>query len=115
MDLEDAREVTTKEGQALASRLGVAFIECSAKTRKNVVQLFTLLVQEMNRFTNSRDEAPKIEKVKISEKSNSGAQSTTSSPKIAKKKSSSGFSCFGRKRSKSEPASELKDIVVKHM
>jgi len=44
-DLEDDREVTTEEGQQLADRLGVKFIETSAKTRHNVVEAFEMLVR----------------------------------------------------------------------
>jgi Ras family protein len=48
-DLEDYREVLGKEGQALASRWGYPFIECSAKTNWNVDQVFKLLLTTIER------------------------------------------------------------------
>jgi GTPase SAR1 family protein len=114
IDLEASREVSIKEGQSLAAKLGVAFVECSAKTRQNVVQLFTTLVQEMDRVSVTREVPQKPTKEKVAPTSTAHSTSPTT-PKISKKKSSSGFGCFGRKRSKSEPASEMKDIIVKHL
>mmetsp|Transcript_6815 Transcript_6815/g.7462 ORF Transcript_6815/g.7462 Transcript_6815/m.7462 type:complete len:195 (+) Transcript_6815:39-623(+) len=46
-DLEGEREVTTKEGQELADKLSVKFIETSAKTRHNVKEAFFMLVREI--------------------------------------------------------------------
>ena len=40
IDLEEQREVTTEEGQELADKLGIPFFESSAKTGKNVYEIF---------------------------------------------------------------------------
>jgi GTPase SAR1 family protein len=41
VDLEEMRKVSTEEGMALAKEIGaVAFIETSAKTGKNVEEMF---------------------------------------------------------------------------
>ncbi|KAL7718831.1 Ras small monomeric GTPase [Entamoeba marina] len=40
LDLEEDREVTTKEGQELADSWGVDFYECSAKEDINITELF---------------------------------------------------------------------------
>jgi GTPase KRas protein len=48
-DLTDQeREVSYKEGSALAASLGVTFVETSAKTRYNVHEVFCDLAREMN-------------------------------------------------------------------
>ena len=46
-DLEDKREVSIEDGEKLAERLGVKFIETSAKSGQNVEQSFALMAQEM--------------------------------------------------------------------
>ncbi|GFQ00892.1 RAS-related protein rabc2a [Phtheirospermum japonicum] len=40
VDRESERVVSREEGKALAEELGCLFLECSAKTRENVVQCF---------------------------------------------------------------------------
>ncbi len=47
IDLEDQREVTTKEGEGLAKKLGIPFFETSAKTGELVTKCFTMLAKEM--------------------------------------------------------------------
>jgi len=44
------REVSTEEGGRLAAELGVKYIETSAKTRKNVEELFETIVLDIKRF-----------------------------------------------------------------
>lgn len=46
-DLEKDREVSTEEGITLAKKLRCPFFECSAKTRLNIEQAFTVLVRQM--------------------------------------------------------------------
>ena len=43
--MEDAREVTTEEGTAVASQIGCAFFETSAKTAQNVHESIHQLVR----------------------------------------------------------------------
>ncbi|KAH3859158.1 circularly permutated Ras protein 1-like [Dreissena polymorpha] len=45
IDLDTERQVTTQEGQDLAARLGVAFIETSAKTGQNITSAFETLIR----------------------------------------------------------------------
>ena len=45
-DLEEYRQVPTEQGKELAQRLGIPFIETSAKTNTNVSACFELLVEE---------------------------------------------------------------------
>lgn len=44
IDLTENRQVTTKEGNDLAAKLGIPFIETSAKTGENVTKLFEMLI-----------------------------------------------------------------------
>eukprot|EP01117_Protostelium_nocturnum_P016294 TRINITY_DN6416_c0_g1_i2.p1 TRINITY_DN6416_c0_g1~~TRINITY_DN6416_c0_g1_i2.p1 ORF type:complete len:177 (-),score=52.17 TRINITY_DN6416_c0_g1_i2:114-644(-) len=46
-DLEDEREVTQIEAEALANRLGVGFMEASSKTRENVEEAFNFLIERI--------------------------------------------------------------------
>jgi len=43
----DARKVTTREGQELADKWGVPFIETSAKTRVNIEECITEVVRRV--------------------------------------------------------------------
>jgi Ras-related protein Rab-18 len=47
VDQENARVVSREEGQALADQLGTMFVECSAKTRKNVHRAIGDLIQRI--------------------------------------------------------------------
>jgi Ras-related protein Rab-6A len=46
-DLNDMREVTTEEGQALADKMPMTFCELSAKTGSGVSELFQSIAQKM--------------------------------------------------------------------
>lgn len=46
-DREEKREVTTREGQELASSLGLQFIETSAKLGTNVDEAFQVLLRSI--------------------------------------------------------------------
>mmetsp|Transcript_19911 Transcript_19911/g.39877 ORF Transcript_19911/g.39877 Transcript_19911/m.39877 type:complete len:187 (+) Transcript_19911:69-629(+) len=48
-DLNSTREVSQAEGQALAEEWGVPFIECSAKTNTRVVDVFSVLLEEVEK------------------------------------------------------------------
>lgn len=45
-DIENERQVFEREGKALATSLGCAFIETSAKSRQNIDEAFRLFAQE---------------------------------------------------------------------
>ncbi|KAL6056838.1 Ras-related protein R-Ras2 [Balamuthia mandrillaris] len=51
-DLDDKREVSTEEGEALAERFKVDFFEASAKTRLNVQESFFTLVRRIRERQN---------------------------------------------------------------
>jgi len=61
-DMEGRRQVSKEEGEALAKKLRCRFIEASAKSRKNVDELFAELVKEImkhkNKGTPDRDDIP---------------------------------------------------------
>ena len=44
-DLEDDREIPTEEGEAIARRLGIKYIEVSAKTNLNIDSVFDEMIQ----------------------------------------------------------------------
>ena len=46
-DLEDERQVSTEEGEDLADKYGIPFLETSAKTNHNVDKMFETLVCEV--------------------------------------------------------------------
>jgi len=48
VDLESEREVRTAEGATLASEWGCPFLETSAKSKRNVDELFAEIVRETN-------------------------------------------------------------------
>lgn len=60
VDRVHEREVSTEAGEALAKRLGCAFIETSAKTRQNLEEAFFTAVRmgESRRAAYSRRTAP---------------------------------------------------------
>jgi len=49
-DLEDQRTVSTEEGRRMAEKWGTGFIEASAKTPKNVPEIFTGLVRLIDKW-----------------------------------------------------------------
>ncbi len=49
MDLESDRTVTEDEGRKAAEKLGIPFMETSAKTGHNVLEAFQKLVREIPR------------------------------------------------------------------
>ena len=49
VDLETERTVTQKDGEKAAEKLGIPFIETSAKTGHNVVETFHELVRQVPR------------------------------------------------------------------
>jgi Ras family protein len=51
--------VTQAEGEALAKKLGAAYIESSAKDNKNVSKAFEALLKEMNKQYNPEPEKKK--------------------------------------------------------
>eukprot|EP00300_Choanocystis_sp_HF-7_P009130 c16276_g1_i1.p1 GENE.c16276_g1_i1~~c16276_g1_i1.p1 ORF type:complete len:215 (-),score=59.09 c16276_g1_i1:133-744(-) len=46
-DLEDKRQVSTQEGQALAAEFGIPFFETSAKTDENVEESFVTMARDI--------------------------------------------------------------------
>jgi predicted secreted Zn-dependent protease len=48
-DLQEKRQVTTAEAQALADKWKVPYIECSSKTGENVADVFHTLLKEIER------------------------------------------------------------------
>ena len=49
IDLEDKREVTYDEGSIFAQKNGMIFFECSAKTGKNIEQIFMESTKEVSK------------------------------------------------------------------
>jgi len=80
------RAVTTKQGQDLAEKFSVPYIETSAKTRLNVEEAFYMLVREIRRF-NKEPNRPAS-----TSESTEGNGSTNESE--SKRKSKGGFGCI---------------------
>ena len=51
VDLQDKRQVSTEQGAQLVSTYGLAFFETSAKTRKNIAEVFIELVRNIRKKT----------------------------------------------------------------
>ena len=49
-DLEEGRQVTTIEGENLATKIGCPFYETSAKSRINVEEIFYECVREIRKY-----------------------------------------------------------------
>jgi len=50
LDMESDRAVQTADGKTLATKFGLGFIECSAKTNVNVNEIFFELVRMINKW-----------------------------------------------------------------
>ncbi|KAF2395688.1 ras small monomeric GTPase rasa [Trichodelitschia bisporula] len=57
-DLENEREVSTAEGEALARQFNCKFVETSAKSRRNVDQAFYEIVREIRRYNKEMSSYP---------------------------------------------------------
>lgn len=69
-DLEEQRKVPAKEGQALAERYGMKFVETSAKSGARVEEAFQLLAEEIHRQWPETEETPgRALRIKRAEKS----------------------------------------------
>lgn len=64
-DLVEERTVSSEEGEYLAKKLGIKFMEASAKNDRNVFEAFKLMTKEMaNRLNQMKDLATnKVSKV----------------------------------------------------
>jgi small GTP-binding protein len=65
LDLDDCREIETSEGEELANKLQIKFLETSAKTGWFVEDAFLTLVQEIK--TSIEDSTPTIKLGKTTE------------------------------------------------
>jgi GTPase KRas len=59
-DLEDSRAVPTHEGAELAKQLNCEFIECSAKTRENIDEAFTIVVRMIRAYRGEKITTPTV-------------------------------------------------------
>lgn len=57
VDLAHQREVSTEEGQALAGMWNCTFLETSAKTTRNVNDIFIDIVREMSTLKNRKSQS----------------------------------------------------------
>lgn len=57
VDLAHQREVSTEEGQALATAWNCNFLETSAKTTRNVNDIFIDVVREMSTLKNRKNQS----------------------------------------------------------
>ena len=55
-DLRGQRQVEADEGRALADRMHIPFVECSAKENLNVAEVFTTLIKEIEKDTGFLDD-----------------------------------------------------------
>lgn len=58
-DLVEEREVTTEEGKKLATSWHAQYLECSAKTGKNVEVLFETLCREIKKHAPVKEQPKK--------------------------------------------------------
>eukprot|EP00005_Dracoamoeba_jomungandri_P001497 CAMPEP_0174256760 /NCGR_PEP_ID=MMETSP0439-20130205/5962_1 /TAXON_ID=0 /ORGANISM="Stereomyxa ramosa, Strain Chinc5" /LENGTH=188 /DNA_ID=CAMNT_0015339519 /DNA_START=115 /DNA_END=681 /DNA_ORIENTATION=- len=63
-DLEELKQVTTCEGQELATSLGCPFFATSAKHNTNVEEAFFQLVREINKNQDQQTKVPRLPKNK---------------------------------------------------
>ena len=72
-DLEDRRQVTYEEGEALAKENGLMFLEASAKTAYNVVEAFNLSAQSILNSIEKDGFDPNVNSnIKINSENNAG-------------------------------------------
>uniref|UniRef100_A0A1I7UK67 Ras family protein n=1 Tax=Caenorhabditis tropicalis TaxID=1561998 RepID=A0A1I7UK67_9PELO len=64
-DLENERHVARHEAEELAHRLGVPYLECSAKIRKNVDEAFFEIVRTVIRYQDKQRGEEKLVERKI--------------------------------------------------
>ena len=85
-DLEDRRQVSYEEGEALAKENGLMFLEASAKTAYNVVESFNLSAQSiLNSIEKDGFDSNVNSNIKINNENNAGG--------IVKKKKKNGGCC----------------------
>lgn len=58
LDLDDRREVSTDEGQGLASSWGVPYVETSAKTKTNVDKVYYDLLDKIQQRKDAQGQGP---------------------------------------------------------
>ena len=68
-DLENDREIQTKEGQDFANRNGMQFMETSAKEDKNINEAFEALAKLMMEFSNEKNSSLNKADTKVLKKS----------------------------------------------
>ncbi len=68
-DLENDREIETKEGQDFANRNGMQFMETSAKEDKNINEAFEALAKLMMEFSNEKNSSLNKADTKVLKKS----------------------------------------------
>lgn len=68
VDMEDQRLVKPEEIEALSTRLGVQYIETSAKTGKNVEEAFATVVRQIKKYTDEHSPEQTTEKKKAGKK-----------------------------------------------
>jgi GTPase KRas protein len=61
-DLENERAISTEDGQALATKWGIPFFECSAKKRINHEECFYQVVREIRRLKSEATIKAKVKK-----------------------------------------------------
>ena len=62
-DLAGERKVSSEEGQALAKKYGIKFLESSAKSAKNVLDVFQTMTKEMLEKVNKKIITPTDERL----------------------------------------------------
>mmetsp|Transcript_33239 Transcript_33239/g.56783 ORF Transcript_33239/g.56783 Transcript_33239/m.56783 type:complete len:202 (+) Transcript_33239:28-633(+) len=63
-DMEDSRAISEGQGKVYAEKLGLVFMECSAKTGQNVKELFNEVAKRMPRISSATRPQPKTTTVR---------------------------------------------------